>query len=289
MTAPIGPLLGGIGAAVAAALLFASHPAAQEGTAKPKRLNQIIEQFEQNTPAFNGVHWQLIEDEHRAYDIAELQSTLSTLKVPNDRPRLTPVIRIPQGGPEVSHWMVKQALDMGVMGVIIPGVRTKEHVMNLVRYMRYPPQRGEKIREPIGIRGWGLIVQPQIWGVSNEDYGRKADLWPLNPNGELLALAMIESAEAIKNIDQIMSVPGLSGLLIGPSDMSMDMGVGKGPGLADPRAPEVEAATQAIAKKCVARHFLCGTYESPDAKARIDQGFRLFPGRSPYQAPAPRQ
>jgi 4-hydroxy-2-oxoheptanedioate aldolase len=273
----------GTGAVALAVVLHASQPLAQNGTTKPTRLNQIIEQFEQDKPAFNGEHWQLIEDEHRAYDIAELQNILSKLKVPNERPRLTPVIRIPQGGAEVSHWMVKQALDMGVMGVIIPGVRTKEQVMNLVRYMRYPPQRGEKIREPIGTRGWGLIVQPQIWGVSNAEYGLRADLWPLNPRGELLALAMIESAEAIKNLDQIMSVPGLSGLLIGPSDMSMDMGVGKGPGLADPTAPEVEAATQAIAKKCVARHFLCGTYQSPDPKARIEQGFRLFPGQNPYR------
>lgn len=123
-----------------------------------------------------------------------------------------------------------------------------------------------------------------MWGLANSaEYGMKADLWPLNPDGELLAIAMIESGLGIKNIDEILSVPGLGAILIGPSDMSMDLGVGKGPGVADPAAPEVEAATQAIAKKCVARHFLCGTFQSPDAKARIDQGFRLFTGANAYR------
>jgi 4-hydroxy-2-oxoheptanedioate aldolase len=159
--------------------------------------------------------------------------------------------------------------------------------MNLVRDMRYPPQRGEKIREPIGVRGWGLTAQPGVWGLSNAEYGRKADLWPLNPEGELLAIVMVESSEAVKNIDQIMSVPGISGFLIGPSDMSMDMGVGLGPGLADPKAPEVEAATQELAKKCVAHKWLCGTFESPDPALRVKQGFRLFPGRSPYAGGGP--
>jgi len=85
---------------------------------------------------------------------------------------------------------------------------------------------------------------------------------------------MIETREAIKNIDGILSVPGLGAAMIGPADLSL--AIGAGTPAPNPAAPQVEAATATVAKACVAHKKLCGTFQSPDIKARLDQGFKLF-------------
>jgi 4-hydroxy-2-oxoheptanedioate aldolase len=244
--------------------------------AKPKRLNQIIEQLEQGKPAFATEHWQLIEMEHGPYLLDQVIKTLADLRPEGaPRPKLTPVVRIPQEGDEVVKSTIKQLLDQGVMGIIVPHVRTKEQAMKIVEAMRYPPQRGAKYPSPPGIRGWGPTRAVRLWGIDAPEYARRADVWPLNPDGELFAIAMIESREAIKNIDEILSVPGLGGVLIGPADLSLSLGVGNPGGF--PQAPEVEAATATVAKACAAHKMVaCGTFESPNPPARIAQGFKLF-------------
>ncbi len=255
--------------------MFAASPSGQQG-AKPKRLNQIIEQFEQGKPAFATEHWQLIEMEHGPYLLDQAIKTLAELRPDGaPRPKLTPVVRIPQEGDEVVKSTIKQLLDQGVMGIIVPHVRTKEQAAKIVEAMRYPPQRGAKYPMPTGIRGWGPTRAARYWGLAAPEYARRADVWPLNPDGELIAIAMLESREAVKNISEILSVPGLGAVLIGPADLSLSLGVGNPGGNAT--APEVEAATATVAKACAAQKLVvCGTFESPNPPARIAQGFRLF-------------
>ena len=92
--------------------------------------------------------------------------------------------------------MVKQILDAGAMGIVLPQVRTTAEVTRLVRAMRYPPQRGAAQPEPRGRRGWGPPGARRLWGGHVERrYAAKADVWPLNPDGELLAIAMVETRE----------------------------------------------------------------------------------------------
>jgi 4-hydroxy-2-oxoheptanedioate aldolase len=247
------------------------------------RLNQIIENFEQGKPSFNNQHWRYIAMEHAPYDPNEVSRILADLKPQGAvRPPRTPVIRQPPDGDADYRWMVKQVLDIGVMGVIISHVENKAQAMNIVRSMRYPPQKGAKHPFPEGRRGWGPTGATRYWGLNNQEYTlRAADLWPLNPDGELVAIAMVETREGVKNIDEILSVPGLSAVLIGPSDLSMALGVGP-----NPAAPEVEAATEIVAKACVAKKMLCGTFESPDVNKRVAQGFRLFTGSAGNYTPA---
>jgi len=248
--------------------------ASQVGAQQP-RLNQIIENFEQGKPSFNRQHWRYIAMEHAPYDPHEVVQVLEDLKPEGAaRPTETPVIRLPPEGDESYRWMVKQVLDFGVMGVILSHVENSEQTLNFVRTMRYPPQKGAAHPTPRGIRGWGPIGAMKYWGLDRTDYTlKKADVWPLNPEGELVAIVMVETAEAVKNINEILAVPGLSGILIGPSDLGMDLGVGP-----NPNAPEVQAATEVVAKACVARKMLCGTFGSPDVNQRIAQGFRIFTG-----------
>jgi 4-hydroxy-2-oxoheptanedioate aldolase len=262
---------------LAAAVVWAgvSPATAQQAASTKGRLNPIIEQFEQGKPAFNTEHWQLTSLEHNPFMVDDLEKVMASARPEGAaRPRLAPVVRIPYEGDQDFKHLVKQLLDAGAFGIVLPQVRTKEEAAKLVRAMRYPPQRGAKYPVPAGIRGWGPTGATRLWGVSNEEYARKADLWPLNPEGELLAIVMIETREGVKNINEILSVPGLAGVLIGPSDLSLSLGVGTpAPNV---NAPEVEAATAAVAKACVALKKLCGTFESPDVNARIAQGFRLF-------------
>jgi len=254
---------------------------AQQTSESKTRLNQIIERFEQDQPALGGQHWEYIGFEHRPYRIEEMIRIMDELR-PGEEPRplLTPVIRFPWEGDEVIKSMVKQVLDQGVMGVIVPHVKTKEDTLKFVKAMRYPPQRGAKYPEPRGVRGWGPVGAAPYWRMTMGEYTGKADVWPLDPEGELLAIVMIESREAVENIDEILSVPGLGAALVGPSDLSMSLGVGTpGPNTA---APEVEAAIEKVAAACTARKMLCGTFGS-NVEKRITQGFRLFPGTGDYQ------
>ena len=95
------------------------------------------------------------------------------------------------------------------MGVIFNGVDTKDQALTAVRTMRYPPLRGAPRREPVGIRGYSTAAASYAWGVSVAEYERRADVWPLNPDGDLLAVIMIESVEGLENLDQIAGVPGV--------------------------------------------------------------------------------
>ncbi|MDE2907142.1 MAG: aldolase/citrate lyase family protein, partial [Acidobacteriota bacterium] len=189
--------------------------------------------------------------------------------------RLTPIVRIPHEADQAYHHVVKQILDAGAMGIVLPQVRTAAEVDHLVRAMRYPPQAGAAHPEPRGRRGWGPTGARRVWNMDNDEYARRADVWPLNPDGELLAIVMIETRESVENIDEILQVPGLGGVLIGPSDLSLSLGVGTP--AANPRAPEVEEAIEAVGQACMRHNSLCGIYTGSDVEARGAQGYKLFP------------
>ena len=171
-----------------------------------------------------------------------------------------------------SQWVVKQALDIGLMGVIFNGVDTKDQAVTAVRTMRYPPLRGAARREPIGIRGYSTAIASFAWGVSAAEYERRADVWPLNPEGDLLATIMIESVEGLENLDQIAGVPGVGALFLGAgSDLSRSMGV-------PASSPEVEAAFQQVLKACKAHKVACGITagNANDIVRRVKEGWNII-------------
>ena len=111
------------------------------------RLNQVIERFQQGLPSFNNEHWRYIAMEHAPWDTKEVVQILKSLKPEGAaRPRLTPIIRMPQEADDNFKWAIKQALDVGVMGVIMPHVTSKQEAINFVKAMRFPPQRGASRR-----------------------------------------------------------------------------------------------------------------------------------------------
>ena len=262
-----------IGIGVLLCTVLAVWPAAQGSGG---RLNRIIEQFENGEAALANEHWRIVSLEHNPFLVDDLEDFLSELESDGAaRPRLTPIVRIPHEADQDYHHVVKQILDAGAMGIVLPQVRTAAEVTRLVRAMRYPPQRGAAYPDPRGRRGWGPTGARRLWGLDNNAYAAKADVWPLNPDGELLAIAMVETREIVENIDEVLQVPGLGGVLIGPSDLSLALGVGT-PG-ANPTAPEVEAAIQTVGDACVRHGSLCGIYTRSDVDARMGQGFKMFP------------
>ncbi len=239
------------------------------------RLNSLIEQLEVGGEALVGQHWQFIDLEHGPYLLDRLDTRLAELKpAGTTRPIRAPMVRIPSEGDEPVRFMVKQVLDMGAFGVVFPRIETRAQAERAVRAMRYPPQHGETGREPVGLRGWGPGRAARYWGLPVGEYARRADVWPLDPSGELFAMIMIESTEGVTNVDEIVTVPGIGAIFIGPVDLALSLGVGPpGPTL----APETEAAIQTVLAACLAADVICGLAEgSGQRDRRIEEGFRVL-------------
>src|SRR5258705_12528949 len=94
------------------------------------------------------------------------------------------------------------------MGVSRNGIANREQAILAVRNMRYPQRKTSKYPDPPGLRGYAPGVAVWWWGVSAAEYERRADVWPLNPDGDLLAIMMIETSEGLKNADAIAAGPG---------------------------------------------------------------------------------
>lgn len=126
---------------------------------------------------------------------------------------MAPIVRIPSEGDQDRRWIIKQVLERGAMGIIVPQVDNAEQAAKVVQAMRYPQRKGgpPPYPEPAGRRG--MAGAPRTWGLSVDEYLKVADLWPLNPNGELIAMPMIESVEGISNVGAILDVPGVGGVL----------------------------------------------------------------------------
>lgn len=242
-------------------------PASAQG---PARMNKVIDAIENGQAAVANEHWRFVDMEHSPFSGALVQAVLSEMnedRDPDGRMRLAPLVRIPQEGDEDFKWAVKQVLDLGGYGVILPHVDTKEEAVRFVRAMRYPPQKSSSApAEPRGERGWGPGGAMRLWGMGGADYAAKADVWPLNPDGELFAVAMIESQEAVDNIHEILEAP-ISAVMVIPGDMAMDLGLGPNP--PGRNHPEVDANFDAVLEACQAQtRVICG---AGDGRARTEQ------------------
>lgn len=174
--------------------------------------------------------------------------------------------------PDQSEWVVKQALDLGLYGIIFNGVDTPEHAAFAVSTMRYPQLRDSPYPEPKGIRGSSPANAAWAWGVSVNEYRQRADLWPLNPGGDLFAVMMIESAEAMRNLDAIAATPGVGALFPGAGgDLSLSLGVTQD-------SPDLEEAFQEILAACIRHDVACAISANTgeDVARRVREGWRII-------------
>ncbi len=209
---------------VIAGLEAGQHVFASFATADPATA------LEFSTTGYDGL---IFEMEHKPWDISALRDSLQYLlnrrqifEADTLAPALTPLVRIPANGNEKSQWHAKQALDLGAFGVVWPHVVRVEEARNAVAACRYPRLPESDRFEPAGLRGDSPAAAARYWGVSAADYYAKADVWPLDPDGEILVAIMIESQLAIQNLPDILDqVPGIGLVIVGEGDMSQELGV----------------------------------------------------------------
>ncbi|MEK9678476.1 MAG: aldolase/citrate lyase family protein [Rhodospirillaceae bacterium] len=227
---------------------------------------------------FDGI---VFEAEHNPWDAGELSMALQFML---DRraiassgsvaPAVTPLVRVPVNGVEMAQWQAKQALDSGVYGVVWPHISTAEEAYNAVAACRYPRLPDKPNFEPQGIRGDGPTRACRYWGLTNQEYYKKADVWPLDPNGEILVVIQIEDTKGIDNLeDMLKNVPGIGVILIGEGDLGQELGY--------PREydhPELLKAMAEVVKICKDNNVVVGhPHANPGNMQRImDEGYRFI-------------
>jgi 4-hydroxy-2-oxoheptanedioate aldolase len=254
------------------------------------RLNGIIKALEEGKVAFisgdpvasTGAPFDgaIFEMEHGPYDINVLQNNLLRMLNPreiarrgNVVPPVTPIVRIPPNSGE-ANWIAKQVLDIGVYGIVWPHIDTVEDAYNAVAAMRYSKREGHPLREPLGVRGDSPGNAVRYWGVTQDEYYARADVWPLAPQGELLCGLMIESVKGIKNLPQILKeVQGISVIISGEGDLSQELGV--------PRQydhPEVAGGVKEILDICKANNMPNGFWHTTmdNVERLINDGYRYL-------------
>lgn len=265
--------------------------------AKP-RYNKIIELLEQERPVFcSGLVWNgnlddlafvadsaydmvIVEMEHQGFSFHDLrvslQFLLSRRKVAeqgNLQADPTPVVRIPPNSREHNQWVIKQALDTGVYGLVLPHLNTVEDARAAVEAARYPQVPGVPDFEPNGERGWWPRIAPRYWGLTAQEYYDAADVWPLDPDGNMLLMGIVEEPEGVRNIHDILRrVKGIGAIWAGPGDMSVAMGY-KG----NSSHPEVQENLLRVLSACKEAGVPCAVGATADEVAqRLEQGFRII-------------
>ena len=189
-------------------------------------------------------------------------------------PTVTPLVRIPPNGAEMNQWIAKQVLDIGVFGIIFPHISTVEEAWNAVGACRYPRLSTAPLYNPPGIRGDAPTRAARYWGLTQQEYYHRADVWPLAPQGEILVVIQCEDTRAIDNLPRILKeVPGIGVVLIGEGDLSQELGHPR-----DYDHPVVADAISSILKICKEHNVPCG-HPHPDARnieRLVSSGYRFL-------------
>ena len=240
------------------------------------RINRAIELLERGQPiyyrgapelSYDGgveasttwVDYLIVEMEHGLFDLSRLKAFMTGLVEAGPTPtgHLTPcvVVTLPTSGTseavmQANAWMVKQLLALGVHGIVLCHAETPGAVRAFVESARFPfHNHGVEDGLGTGQRGaGGQGFAAEAWGLTGTEYLRKADVWPLNPDGELMLGLKIENRRALSNVDESLRVPGIAFAEWGPGDMGMSFGYPDGHD--PPYPPEMLAARAAILKAC---------------------------------------
>jgi 4-hydroxy-2-oxoheptanedioate aldolase len=197
--------------------------------------------------AHSGVDWLCVDMQHGMIDyqvgVTMLQAISTTETVP--------IVRVPWNEPGI----IMKSLDAGAYGVIVPMVNSRAEAEAAVGACRYAPQ---------GYRSYG---PGRAVLYAGRDYAA-------NANETVLCICMIETREAIERAEDIISTPGLDAIYVGPSDLSVSLGLLPA---SDQTAPEFVSAIERVVECCRRHNVIAGVHSgTPEvAKKRIGQGFRF--------------
>lgn len=193
-----------------------------------------------------GFDWLWIDMEHAPLSLMNVQHMIQAKS-----PECAALVRIPANTEE---W-IKQVLDLGAEGIIVPHVNTKAQAQRAVDASYYPP---------VGTRSLGL-TRASLYGI-DVDYKREA-------NAKRLLFVQIEHKEGVENIEEIVQMPGLDGVLIGPYDLSGSYGK-----LGFIEDPEILEAIAIVLDACKRFQKPAGIFakQANDASRYLKQGFQLI-------------
>lgn len=208
--------------------------------------------FEDNMAmlADSGLDFILFDTQHAPVEIKQYNRAIQAMR----GKKAAPIVRVSANRPDVICF----ALDIGARGIIVPMVNTKEEATAMVRACQYSPL-GE--RSNAGVRG--------EWGET-KSYREYLD----TVNEELLIIPMIETQQAIDNIDEILSVSRIDVLLVGPSDLSIELDVPL-----QYASDTYQKGLDTIAAACKNHGVVPGMYFIPpdmDPNFFVDKGFKFF-------------
>ena len=197
-----------------------------------------------------GYDFLLFDTQHSPVEIKELRAPLQAMR----GRRAAPIIRVGENRAD----QICYALDIGAQGIVVPMVNTPAEAADMVQWCKYP---FEGVRSSAGMRGeWGEF----------QSYREYMDA----VNEQLLVIPMIETVEAMDNLEAILSVAGIDVLLIGPSDLSINLDV-----TLDYPNPKYQSALDTIAAACANAGVVPGMYFIPpemEPSHFIEKGFRFF-------------
>jgi 4-hydroxy-2-oxoheptanedioate aldolase len=207
----------------------------------------IPNSFSAETMAHQGWDSLTIDMQHGVIDYQAMVTMLQAISTTNT----VPVVRVPWLEPGI----LMKSLDAGAYAVICPMINTREDAEKLVAYTHYAPQ---------GTRSYGP-VRALLYGGAD---------YPQHANETIVTLAMIETVQALDNLDDILSTPGLDAIYIGPSDLSIALGCKPS---FDDLAPPVAQAVDHILARAKAHGVVAGIHNgAPEAaRQRIAKGFQF--------------
>ncbi len=193
-----------------------------------------------------GYDWVFIDAEHSALDYSQIQGLLQAL-----RPGCSGVVRVPL----LDEIWVKKVLDLGVEGIIFPNIKSAKEAERAVRLCKYPPD---------GTRSVG-ITRAHTYGLEFKQYMQTA-------NDELSLIIQVEHREAFEKIDEILEVPGIDAIFIGPYDYSASIGK---TGMVEDE--EVQREIARVREKCFRKKVPVGIFgtSAKAVKPYLCQGYLL--------------
>ena len=156
-----------------------------------------------------------LDSQHGLWDLSAILAAIAAVRQSGS----APIVRVPVG----DFATVSRVLDFGAEGIIAPMINTPADAKAFAAAAKYPP---------VGERSWGPHRAMTLAGL-----GRPVGLSARGANDHIVTLAMIETRTALSNIDAIVDTPGIDGLFLGPSDLSIALSDGK---LVNPMSPDVE-------------------------------------------------
>ena len=196
-----------------------------------------------------GYDFVMADGEHSPFDHHDMEHLARTAEVTG----MTPLVRVPG----TDRRDICRYLDAGAAGVIVPNVRTRAEVENALAATAYPPAGNRGLALPRA-SGFGAMPLPEFVDFANDN---------------TLRVIQIETLEALDNLDDILSVPGVDVAFMGPLDVSAVLGV-----VGQVDHPEVVAIRRQISESCARHGVVAGTFAfTPEQlTSYVDEGFRFF-------------